>query len=188
MHKQYFELFPFHPMHDHIFIVEMPEQYCNRANAFKIIYADGWDMNEYDYHEHCFHNAIQSATARARGCEFIYQNHRLTYKEKQGDGPYAMKYLSYQDYKSATSLEMYSGGTARKVAFIDINTSIKILNRIGFKIEYKEGAPGFDGCVCRECNAGCHMAEPDGLKNDGKLTCYTCRERLKSYKQWPYKD
>lgn len=189
MKVQFYELFPIHPQHDHIFIVEMPEKHCNRALATKVILADGWDMNEYDYCDHCIHDDIYSATARARGCEFLLtSNNRLTYKEKQGSGnTFQLKYTNYNDYTKINNLELIDGEKIRKVSHIDLQTSVNILKRIGYQIVEKVCPPGFDGCTCRECKTAHYMAEPDGIKEDGMLTCYQCRERLKSYRQWPYR-
>jgi hypothetical protein len=100
------------------------------------------------------HLDIISASAYDRGCETVWFLGQFSYKEKQGiSNP--NEYISYQNW-----IKKDYG---------------KIIIRKDYKLIKKD--PKDDGAKCRICNDWYYMAQPE---KDGKITCYTCKEKRKN--------
>lgn len=108
------------------------------------------------------HMDLISASAWERGCETNWSLGNFSYREKQG----VSNPNNYIDYHSWIN-----------------NNYLHIVIRNAFEVEVpvkKESKD--DGCNCRVCKNWFYMAEPDDLEKDGKLTCFSCKQRARNYK------
>lgn len=191
--KTYYEFWPLYRGDDRVVIVESPiiDNSLTKSEKIKEIVCliDSLGYYPGDYEKPLQHSSIESATARDRGCWFEMKDGSFKYLEKPADSNTV--YYSYNDYKKEKYLKNDLGYQLDKGYFVSYERTIKYLesHEIPFqKVQQPVCPPGFDGCVCRECGGAKYMAEPDGLINDGMLTCYRCKEVMVRENRWPYTD
>jgi len=119
----------------------------------------------YDYANPVDYNTLDYATSFQRGCAYDYPNGVFKIYETQRLGS-KYQYQTLEDYKKRSD-----------VHFFDTVITSKFLNLT------KEISPDdrFDGCNCRHCGKAVAMAEPDGVKDDGKFSCWICRDKIKRF-------
>lgn len=119
----------------------------------------------YDYAKPLNYKTLDYATYFQRGCAFEYPCGIFKIYETQRLGS-KYQYQTLDEYKKRSD-----------VHFFDKVTTSKFL----MQISSEKPAPTLDRCNCRHCGKSVSMAEPDGIKDDGKFSCWVCSDKIKRF-------